>query len=81
VFYVMCMIENPAIMILCLHAMNFHALCDGIIGLLFLMLFEKPLMLWYEYDGGLCVVWLFMAQSQVLGVQLGLKHVIVNGSS
>jgi len=31
---------------------EFHALCDGIRGLLFLMLFEKPRMLLCEYDGG-----------------------------
>ena len=56
VFMIMCMIKKPALMTLCLRAMNFHALCDRIRGLLFFMLFEKHLMLWYEYDGGFCDV-------------------------
>jgi len=53
---IMCMIKKLALMILCLHAMPFHALCDWIRGWLFLMLFEKHLILCYEYDGGFCAI-------------------------
>jgi len=41
-------------MILCLRATNFRTLCDGIRGLLFFMLFEKPLILWMNMMGVLC---------------------------
>jgi len=29
----------------------------------------------YEYDEGFCTIWLFMVQSQVLVVQLSIKHI------
>ena len=41
-------------------------------------LFEQSLMRLNEYDEGFCTVWLFMVQSHVLVVQLGLKHVHEN---
>jgi len=42
-------------------------------GLLFWSFLEQYLILWHEYDGGFCVVWLFMAHSQNFGGPIGFK--------
>jgi len=67
------MILSHVLIILYLCAMNFCALCDGIRGLLFLMLFENPFILlgwlWWWF----CVVWLFRVPSQVFGDPIGFK--------
>ena len=43
-------------------------------GLIVLRLCEKSLMLLYEYDEGFLYYMLFMVQSQILVIKLGLNH-------
>jgi len=57
--------------------MNFRAICDVIEKLVYLMLLQSLLCICMNKMRVFGTVWLFMVKSQVLMVQMDLKHVHV----
>ncbi|QCD83199.1 hypothetical protein DEO72_LG2g3542 [Vigna unguiculata] len=73
VFMIMCMIKKPALMTLCLRAMNFHALCDRIRGKTSAILAQasKPRLCKNSKDSNLVLLeHLIQAESPCFGQQV-----------